>query len=85
MRTVTIKVPDQIKLPDDEVESRIRIELAIRLYQKGIASFGQARKIAGIPKHEFLKILIDEKVPLRYDSKDLKDDLEIIKKLEKRL
>ncbi len=34
--------------------ARLRVELAVRLYEKGIASLGQARRIAGLSKWEFL-------------------------------
>ena len=35
-----------IDLPLNEVEKRVKIELALSLYKKGILSFGQARKLA---------------------------------------
>lgn len=44
-----------LKLPEGEVESRIKKELAIRLYEKKILSFGQARKVANMTKWEFIE------------------------------
>ena len=43
---VVIDLPQNIKLPLNEVEKRVKVELALTLYKKGILSFGQARKLA---------------------------------------
>jgi len=78
--SVKIIIPESIKsslkIPPDEVDERLRIELAIRLYEKGIASFGVARRIAGLSKWEFMEILAKEKIPIHYTEKDLQEDLE---------
>lgn len=58
---VKIIIPEHIKsslrLPPDEVENRLRAELALRLYAKKIVSFGVARRIAGLTKWEFIELL----------------------------
>jgi len=74
-KRVVIELPPGIRLPPGEVESRIRVELAIRLYEKHIVSFGQARRIAGIPKWDFLELLAREGIPIHYDTEDLEEDL----------
>ena len=77
-------IPEHIKsamrLPPDEIEKRLRIELALRLYEKGIVSLGVARKIAGLTKWEFLELLAKEKIPIHYGEEELREDFEWIEK-----
>jgi len=81
VKRVIIEVPEGLRVPPDELEERLRIELALRLYEKGIASLGQARRIAGLPKWEFLELLAKESIQLHYSEDELKEDLEVAKKL----
>ena len=83
-RRVVIEVSEGLKLPPDELEERLRIELALRLYEKGIASLGQAHRIAGLPKWDFLEVLAKEGIPIHYDEEELREDLEVAKKLAKK-
>ena len=55
---VVIEVPEVLRLPPDELEERLRIELALRLYEKSIASLGQARSITRLSKWSFLETLL---------------------------
>jgi len=55
----------------------------LRLYKKGIASLGQARRIAGLSKWDFLELLAKEGIPLHY-GEELRNDLEIARKLVSR-
>ncbi|BAF34718.1 conserved hypothetical protein [Aeropyrum pernix K1] len=80
-RRIVIEVPEGLRVPPGELEKRLRIELALRLYEKGIASLGQARKIAGLSKWDFLELLAREGIPLHYSEEELKEDLEVAKKL----
>ena len=77
---IKIVLPESIKhalkLPPREIDKRLRIELALRLYEKGIASLGVARRIAGLTKWEFIELLAKEKIPIHYDELELKEDLE---------
>ena len=80
---VKIIIPEPIKsslkIPPDEIDKRLKIELAIRLYEKGIASFGVARRIAELSKWEFIEILTRERIPIYYSEIDLQEDLEKLK------
>ncbi len=80
-KRVVIEVPEGLKIPPGELEERLRIELALRLYEKGIASLGQARRIAGVSKWDFLELLAREGIPLHYGEEELKEDLEVARKL----
>lgn len=85
MNTVCLEIPEKIaaslKIPSAELQERLKTELAIRLYQKGILGFGKARELSGLNKWLFQEILSKEKIPLNYDVDELDKDLEIIKRL----
>jgi len=83
-KRVVIEIPGNLKIPPGELEERLRVELALRLYEKSIASLGQARRIAGLSKWDFLKLLAKEGIPLHYGEGELKEDLEVAKKLAKK-
>ena len=80
-RRIAFEVPEGLKLPPSELEQRLRIELALRLYKKGIATLGQARRIAGLSKWDFLELLAKEGIPIHYEEEELKEDLEIARRL----
>lgn len=84
VRRVVIEVPENLRIPPGELEERLRIELALRLYEKGIASLGQARRIAGLSKWNFLELLAREGIPIHYGEEELKEDLEVAKKFAKK-
>lgn len=81
-KRVVIELPSMIKLPEDEVEERVRLELALRLYEKGILSFGQARKLAGLSKWEFIELIKKEGIGILYDEEEFSEDLKVLKELE---
>lgn len=70
-----------IKLPAEEVPARLKRELAIRLYAKGLLSFGKARQLAGITRWDFHDLLGEEGVLHRYDIKELEEDLKTLEGL----
>ena len=80
---VEIELPEWVRLPRGEVERRVKVELALRLYQKGIISMGQARRLAGLSKWDFLELLAKEKIPLSYDVEEVEKDLKTVEELFK--
>jgi len=76
---IVIDLPQNIKLPSNEVEKRVKIELALSLYKKGILSFGQARKLARLSKWNFIELLEKEGIKIVYDEEEFKNDLKVIK------
>jgi len=66
-----LELPDDlvmsIKLPREEMPARLKRELALRLYEKGLLSFGKARELAGMTKWEFSKLLGEEDILRHYD------------------
>ncbi|NIQ06706.1 MAG: UPF0175 family protein [Candidatus Korarchaeota archaeon] len=81
-KKIVIKLPSMIKLPDDEIESRVKKELALRLYQQDILSFGQARKLAQVSKWEFIAFLKNEQSGIPYTEAELEVGLKTIEELD---
>lgn len=71
-----------LKIPPEEALERLKIELALRLYEKGIATLSQARRIAGIPLWEFLDLIEKEKISRHYGDEEALEDLEMVKRIE---
>jgi predicted HTH domain antitoxin len=86
MEALSVEIPESIslsiKIPESELKTRLKIELAIRLYQKGILGFGKARELAGLNKWQFQEILAKENIPLNYDLEELERDLETLRSLD---
>jgi predicted HTH domain antitoxin len=75
-------VREALRIPVAEQEARLRRELAIRLYEKGLLSFGKARELAGLSKWEFHELLATEEVPRHYDLEELEADLQTLEDLQ---
>lgn len=86
MKTISVEIPESIslsiKIPESELRGRLKVELAIRLYQKRILSFGKARELAGLNKWQFQEILAKENIPLNYDIEELERDMETLRSLD---
>ena len=86
MEKMTLEFPaslaEALRLPAAEQQSRLRQELAIRLYQKGLLSFGKARELAAMDKWEFHQLLGDEGIIRRYEVAELKQDLQTLEMLD---
>ena len=79
--SITIEVPKSIRIPPEEIERRIKLELALSLYAKGIATFAQARRIAGLSRWEFLEELGKAGIPIRYDLEELEKDIKVVEEI----
>jgi predicted HTH domain antitoxin len=56
MTTVTIRLPDAIS------ESEARLLLAVKLFEVGRLSCGQAAELAGLSKRTFMELLGQQRV-----------------------
>jgi len=85
MPKFTLEIPEELiqslKIPYDEAPARLKRELALRLYEKGLLSFGKARKLAGMSKWEFSRLLGEEGIPRRYDLEEFEKDLRTLENL----
>ena len=85
MMRLCIEIPEDllqaIRLPAEEAPVRLKRELAIRLYAKGLLSFGKARQLAGMSRWDFHDLLGEEGIPRRYDVEELEEDLQTLEEL----
>ncbi len=76
---IVIKIPRDVvegaRIPEKEFERVARVELAIALYARGVLSLGQARRLAGLSKWEFLEELAKRGVERHYTREELEDDI----------
>ncbi|NJR63617.1 MAG: UPF0175 family protein [Cyanobacteria bacterium CRU_2_1] len=79
---ISKEVAESLQLPPSERLSRVQQELAIRLYQKGLLSFGKARELAQMTKWEFHSLLGDEEIERSYDLEELESDLSMLEQLD---
>lgn len=82
MEKVIIEIPDKIlrsvKIPPGEINERVKQELAIRLYEQGILTFGKARELAGMNKWDFHNLLGKKGIIRKYDMEELERDLKTL-------
>ncbi len=82
MEKYYIEIPEDtiraLGIPKKEVNSTIKKELAVYLFEKGKLSFGQARKLAGLSVWDFIELLRKREVPLHYDIAEWEEDLKTL-------
>lgn len=75
MITIPEDVLTAMRLPEEDRERVLKVELAVALYQRGILSLGKARKLAGMTKWEFIEELARRGVRRHYSGEELEEDL----------
>jgi predicted HTH domain antitoxin len=78
---VNDEIREALRIPPEEQEGRLRKELSLRLYEKGLLSLGKARQLAGMEKWDFLFLLAQEGIPRQYDKNELDRDLATLDEL----
>lgn len=77
--SITLEFSDDLqealRIPPQEQQSRLRLELSMRLYEKGLLTLGKARQLAGMEKWEYLLQLAREGISRQYDKEELDRDL----------
>jgi predicted HTH domain antitoxin len=85
MKEMVLAIPgdlaEALRVPPGEQPARLVRELGVRLYQKGLLSFGKARELAGMTKWEFHLLLGEEGIVRRYDLEELEVDLKTLETL----
>jgi len=64
-----------MKIPEDQILSKIKEEIAASFYAHKYLSFGKARKLLGVPKQDFVFLLKERGIPRHYEKEDLKEDV----------
>lgn len=68
----------EVDLPSSLTSEEAKTLLAVKLYEVGKISLGQAAKMAGFSKRAFLEILDRYKVPVfNYSAEDLREELNL--------
>lgn len=74
-----IDIPEDVmasmKIPRNELETVLKRELAIALYEREVLPLGKAREIAAMSKWEFLEVLGRRKIPRHYTEKEMAEDV----------
>ncbi len=78
--TVHLEIPESItsslRLPEAEMEPRLRCELAIALYTQGILSMGKAAELAELSRFAFSDLIAQRGISRHYTEQDLSQDLQ---------
>jgi len=78
--TFQVVIPDAVaaslRLPESEVEARLRTELALALYAQRILPLGKASELAGISRFVFSDLVAGRGLPRHYTDEELTQDLE---------
>jgi Uncharacterized small protein len=75
--TLDIDLPQSVHLTENE----LKMVLAAKLFEMGELSSGQAAKLVGIPRREFLESAGKYGVSIfQYDAIELEEDLERLRK-----
>ncbi len=69
-------IANSIRLPISEVQDRLRIELALALYEQGILSFAKAAELAQKARYNFADLIGERNIPRHYTEHDLARDIE---------
>jgi predicted HTH domain antitoxin len=74
-----LDIPDSVasglRIPQGEVEPRLRTELAVALFAQGILPFGKSAELAAISRFAFAELLSRRGIARHYTESDLTDDL----------
>jgi predicted HTH domain antitoxin len=64
-----------VKLPENLSEDEVRLLLALKLYETGKVSLGQAAKLSGFSKRAFMEVLGRHHIPVfDYSPSELKEE-----------
>ncbi|MCX6698390.1 MAG: UPF0175 family protein [Methanomicrobiales archaeon] len=80
MVDICLKIPEHIvnviRFPPDDIESELKKELALALYQRGVLTSGNACTLAGMDRWQFNNELKLRRIPRHYTERDLTEDVE---------
>ncbi|PIU67065.1 MAG: hypothetical protein COS84_05125 [Armatimonadetes bacterium CG07_land_8_20_14_0_80_40_9] len=86
MGKIIVEIPEDIvsrmKIPYREAAERVQRELALRLYERGLITFGMARKLTGMTRWEFDDLLGEQNIVRSYDVEEFQKDLKNIEELQ---
>jgi predicted HTH domain antitoxin len=73
--TIPTEITRALKIPEKEQSERLRLELAVHLYEEWLLSFGKAAELAKMSRWVFSEELGKRKVARHYTDKELDEDV----------
>jgi len=77
--SVILEIPadiaSSVRIPPQEVEARLLLELAVALYGQNLLASGKACALAGLTRLEWDDVLGKRAIPRHYSEADLAEDL----------
>ena len=64
-----------LRIPEAEAEERLRQELAVALYARGLLSLGKASELASLSRCDFGKVLGQRQIARHYGDEELAEDI----------
>ena len=84
---MTLAIPEDVvtalRLPPDEIESTLRKELALALYQRRVLPMAKAAALAQMSRWDFEELLCQRHVERPFSEEDLAEDLEFAREFSK--
>ncbi len=76
--SITLHIPDSVtrgmRIPEGEMEPRLKVELAVALYSQGILSFGKAGELAEIGRQQLAELLGQRGIERHYGKEEWGED-----------
>ena len=73
-----ITIPDAAIQKAGFSEDRVKLEIALALFQMDILTLAQAARVAGLHRMQFQEELAKRKIPVHYGIEELKEDLKTL-------
>jgi len=77
--SITLDIPDSVvksfRVPEAELEQRLRMELAVTIYAQGLLSFGKAAELANMSRFQFADLVTERGIAPHYGPEELAEDL----------
>ena len=83
-KDMSIKIPGEIKralkISEKELGARLRLELAVHLYEEWLLSFGKAAEFSEMSRLTFAEVLSKRQIVRHYTEEDLEEDIAFAEK-----
>jgi predicted HTH domain antitoxin len=77
--SVTLEIPDSVvqglRLPEGEIQQRLRLELAVALYSQKVLSLGKVAELAAMSRLLFGELVGQRGIERHYGEDDLAQDI----------
>ena len=84
---ISIEIPDDVvtalRLPPDEIESTLRKELALALYQRRVLPMAKAAALAQMCRWDFEELLCQRHIERPFSEEELAADLRFAREFSK--